>query len=173
MLLCIQYCCIPIPWSKSGCSYLLTVLCQSARYPVAYPLRTISAKSVVKAISQLMSVFGIPKIIQSDQRSNLTSQLFAQVLKQLHIKYNKASAYHSQRQGTFECFHQHLKPLLRAYCTESKADWEQGLPWLLLVAREVVQKSRGFSPNELVFVHTVHGPLSVVHDQWMLTPHRT
>lgn len=25
-----------------------------------------------------------------------------------------------------------------------------------------------FSPNELVFVHTVRGPLSVVHDGWTL-----
>lgn len=157
----------PLPRSKSGCSYLLTIMCQSTRYPAAYPLWSITTKSVVKAISEFISVFGIPKVIQTDQGSNFTSRLFCQVLKQLNVTHNMSSAYHPQSQGALERFHQQLKSLLRAYCTELKADWQEGLPWLLLAAREVVQESTGFSPNELVFAHTVRGPLSVIHDQWV------
>lgn len=48
----------PLPRSKSGCSYLLTVMCHSTRYPAVYPLRAISARSVVKA--QFISVWGSP-----------------------------------------------------------------------------------------------------------------
>uniref|UniRef100_A0A8C1I8K6 Gypsy retrotransposon integrase-like protein 1 n=1 Tax=Cyprinus carpio TaxID=7962 RepID=A0A8C1I8K6_CYPCA len=157
----------PLPRSKSGSIYLLTVMCASTRYPAAYPLRTITAKSVVKALTQFISIFGIPKIVQSDQGSNFTSHLFSQVLKLLHIKHNKASAYHAQSQGALERFHQTLKSLLRSYCTEMEGDWEQGLPWLMLSAREVCQESTGFSPNDLVFGHTVRGPLAVLRDQWV------
>lgn len=39
----------PLPPSKSGSVYLLTVMCQSSRYPAAYPLRMLSAKAVVRA----------------------------------------------------------------------------------------------------------------------------
>lgn len=46
-------------------------------------------------------------------------------------------------------------------------DWEEGLPWLLLAAREVCQESTGFSPNELVFGHRVRGPLAVLRDGWL------
>ena len=53
----------PLPRSKTGCLYLLTVICQTTRYPAAYPLRSITAKSVVKALSQFISIFGL------DQRS--------------------------------------------------------------------------------------------------------
>ena len=42
--------------------------------------------------------------------------------------------------------------------------WEEGLPWLLLASREVLQESTGFSPNELVFGHSVRGPLAVLKD---------
>ncbi len=63
-----------------------------------------------------------------------------------------------------EHFHQTLKSLLRAYCVELMGDWEEELPWLLLVACEVVQDSLGFCPNELVFGHKVRGPLAVLHD---------
>lgn len=33
---------------------------------------------------------------------------------------------------------------------------------MLLAAREVVQSSTGFSPNDLVFGHSVRGPLAVL-----------
>ena len=69
-----------LPRSRSGAAYLLTVMCQTTRYPAAYPLRTITARSIVRALTQFIAIFGIPKIIQSDQGSNFTSHLFAQVL---------------------------------------------------------------------------------------------
>ncbi len=40
-------------------------------------------------------------------------------------------------------------------------DWEAGLPWLMMSAREAAQESTGFSPNDLVFGHDVRGPLAV------------
>ncbi len=43
-------------------------------------------------------------------------------------------------------------------------DWEEGLPWLLLAAREVVQESTGFSPNDLIFGHKVRGLLAVLQN---------
>ena len=154
----------PLPPSKSGSAYLLTVMCQSTRYPAAYPLRSITTRSIVKALSQFISIFGIPKVIQSDRGSNFTSNMFAQVLKELHVKHSLSSAYHPQSQGALERFHSTLKSLLRAYCVELNRDWEDGLPWLMLAAREVTQESTGFSPNDLVFGHKVRGPLSVLKD---------
>ena len=52
----------PLPRSKAGHLYLLTVMCQSTHYPVAYPLRSITTKSVLKALTTFMSTFGIPKV---------------------------------------------------------------------------------------------------------------
>ncbi len=49
---------------------------------------------------------------------------------------------------------------------ELDADWEEGLPWMLLAIREVTQKSIDFSPNELVFGHVVRGPTDVLADKW-------
>lgn len=43
-------------------------------------------------------------------------------------------------------------------------DWEEGLPWLPLAAREVVQDCTIFSPNELFFGHSVSGPFTMLRD---------
>lgn len=154
----------PLPPSKSGNKFLLTVMCQNTRYPAAFPLRKITTKAVVKALSQFIAIFGIPRIIQSDWGTNFTSKMFAEILKQLRVRHQQSSAYHPQSQGALERFHQTLKALLCAYCTELGRDWEEGVPWLLLAAREVTQSSLGFSPNDLVFGHKVRGPLAVLQD---------
>ena len=154
----------PLPPSKSGSMHLLTVMCQTTRYPAAFPMRSINTKSIVKALSQFISVFGIPQVIQSDRGSNFTSKMFAEVLTQLRVKHKTSSAYHPQSQGALERFHSTLKSLLRAYCSELQRDWEEGLPWLLLAAQEVSQDSLCFSPNDVVFAHKVHGPMSMLKD---------
>ncbi|XP_061744139.1 uncharacterized protein LOC133543542 [Nerophis ophidion] len=153
----------PLPPSKSGCVYLFTIMCQATRYPAAYALRTITTRSILKCLSKFISVFGIPKVIQSDRGSNFTSRTFAAALKSMQVKHNLSSAYHAQSQGALERWHATLKSLLRAYCVEMRRDWEEALPWLLLSARGVVQESTGFSPNDLVFGHKVRTSLSVLN----------
>lgn len=153
-----------MPPSKSGNKFLLTVMCHNTHYPVAFPLWKITTKAVIKALSQFISIFGIPQIIQSDRGTNFSSKMFAEILIQLRVWHQQSSAYHPQSQGTLERFHQMLKTLLCTYCTELNRDWEEGLPWLLLAAREVTQSSLGFSPNELVFGHKIRGPLAVLED---------
>ena len=86
------------------------MMCQAACYHAASPLRNITTKSVVKALTQFMSTFcntfGITKVIESDQGSNFTLKLFAEVLHQLNIKHSQSCAHHAQSQGALERFHQ-------------------------------------------------------------------
>lgn len=156
----------PLPRSKAGSEYLLTIMCQVSRYPAAYPLRSVTTKLVLKALTQFISVFGIPRVIQSDQGSNFTSNLFGQVLKPLHIQHNLSSAYYAQSQGALERFHQTLKYLLRWYCAQMGKDWDTGLPWLMMAAQEAAQESSGLSLNDLVFGHDVRSPLAVLSADW-------
>jgi len=59
--------------------------------------------------------------------------------------------------------------MLRRYCVETGKDWVEGLPFLMFAVRESVQESLGFSPAELVFGHTVRGPLKLLSEQ-LLNP---
>ena len=54
----------PLPKTKSGNQYLLTVMCASTRFPEAIPLRNISAKTIVKALIKFFKLVGLPKSIQ-------------------------------------------------------------------------------------------------------------
>lgn len=134
----INHCVGSLPRSRAVHAYLLTIMCQSTHYFAAYPLRSITTKSILKVLTSFMSIFGIPKTIQSDQGSNFMSRYFSRVMRQLKVTHNISSAYHPQSQGVLERFHQTLKSLLRSYCVELDCEWEEGLPWMLLAIREVV-----------------------------------
>ena len=157
----------PLPKTKSGNQYLLTIMCTSTRFPEAIPLRNIKAPTIVKSLIKFFTLVGLPKSLQSDQGSNFMSGLMQQVMFQLGIKQFKFTAYHPESQGALERFHQTLKNMLRAYCTEHNKDWDEGVHLVLFASREAVQESLGFSPFELLFGRTVRGPLKVLKEVWL------
>ncbi|XP_033761567.1 uncharacterized protein LOC117343335 [Pecten maximus] len=157
----------PLPKTRSGNEYLLTVMCASTRFPEAIPLRNIKATTIVSALTKFFTLVGLPKSIQSDQGSNFMSTVFQQVLYQLGIQQFKSSAYHPESQGALERFHQTLKNMIRTYCLEYEKDWDTGIHMLLFSARESVQESLGYSPFELVFGRKVRGPLKLLKEKWL------
>ena len=156
----------PLPKTRLGNQYLLTIMCSSTRFPEVVPLRNIKAKTISKALIKFFSLFGLPKEIQSDQGSNFMSGIFQQIAYELGIKQITSSAYHPESQGAIERFHSTLKTMLRSFCVDNEKDWDEGAHLLLFAVRESVQESLGFSPFELVFGHQVRGPLTLLSEQW-------
>ena len=157
----------PLPKTKSGNQFLLTIMCLATRFPEAIPLRKITALTVTKALTKFFTTFGLPKICQTDRGTNFMSKVFKQTLQSLGITHVVSSAYHPESQGALERWHQTLKSMLRKYCLETEKSWDEGLPFLLFAIREAKQESLGFSPAELVFGHSVRGPLKVLKEQFM------
>ena len=157
----------PLPKTKSGNEYLHTIMCASTRFPEAIPLRNIKTKNIVKALVKFFTFVGLPKSVQSDQGSNVMSGIFQQVMHELGITQYKSSPYHPESQGALERFHQTLKNMIRSYCFDTEKDWDEGIHLLLFAVRESVQESLGFSPFELVFGHTVRGPLKLLKEKFL------
>ena len=163
----------PLPKSKTGKEYLLTIMCSSTRFPEAIPLRSIPSKSVCEALTTSFTHFGYPHTIQSDRASNFTSNLFEQFTKQLGITHITSSAYHPESQGSLERFHQTLKTMIKNYCLQNQKDWVSGIPLLLYAARSSVQESLGFSPFQLIFGHEVRGPLKLFKEKMLSRSNQT
>ncbi|XP_062610561.1 uncharacterized protein LOC134272333, partial [Saccostrea cucullata] len=126
----------PLPKTKAGNQYLLTIMCASTRFPEAIPLRNIKSRTIVNALNKFFTKFGLPQSVQSDQGSNFTSKVFKQVMQELGVKHHTSSAYHPESQGALE--------------------------------RDAKQESLGFSPFELVYGHTVRGPLKLLKEKWLV-----
>ena len=105
---------------------------------------------------------GIPKEVLTDQGTNFTSKTLKQVYSLLGIRGIKTTPYHPQTDGLVERFNQTLKSMLQKFVSDSGADWDQWLPYLLLSYREVPQASTGFFHFELLYGREVRGPLDIL-----------
>ncbi len=141
-----------------------TMMCYATRFPEAVPLRFFKSPNIVKALVKFCTTFGLPKVIQSDQGTNFTSRKFRKAMNELNITHIVSSAYHPQSQAVIERFHQTLKTKIRTYCVQHQKDWDEQLPLLLFAIRNTVQESLGFSPAELVFGHSLRGPLKLLQE---------
>lgn len=113
----------PLPRTKSGNQFLLTVMCVITRFPEAVPLRNITAN----AITKFFTTFGLPKVVQTDQGTNFLSKIFRQTLKALGISHSVSSAYHPESHGAIERWHQTLKSTLKKFCYDTERDWDEGV----------------------------------------------
>ena len=156
----------PLERSRAGYRYILVICDYATRYPEAFPLRNTKARQVANSLLQLFSRMGVPKEILTDQGTNFTSKTLRQVYSLLGIRGIKTTPYHPQTDGMVERFNQTLKSMLRKFVSESGADWDQWLPYLLFAYREVPQASTGFSPFELLFGREVRGPLDILRESW-------
>ncbi len=103
----------PLPRTKAGNQFLLTIMCMSTRFPEAIPLRKITAPAITRALIKFFTTFGLPKIIQTDQGTNFMSRAFKQSLQSLGVSHSVSSAYHPESQGVLELWHQTLKSMLK------------------------------------------------------------
>ena len=58
--------------------------------------------------------------------------------------------------------------MIRSYCFDTEKHWDEGIHLLLFAVRKSVQESLGFSPFELVFGHSVRGPLKLLKEKFLL-----
>ena len=156
----------PLPRTRSGHEYLLTIIDRASRYPEAIPLRGIKSPVIVKHLIDFFSRFGLPATIQSDQGANFTSKYFKSRMSQLGIKQLISTAYHPESQGVVERMHQTLKTMMKKYCLEKDKSWDTEVPYLLFAIRSSPNDSLGFSQFDLVFGHSVRGPIEVIRDCW-------
>lgn len=157
----------PLPKTQQGNDYLLTIMCAATRFPEAIPLCKITSRSVIKALTQFFSTFGLPRVVQTDQGTNFQSKVFNEVMKTLEVKHAVSSAFHPESQGALERWHQTLKSMLRKFCLETGKGWDEGIPFVLFAARDAVQESLGFSPADLVFAHSPRGPLKALKERFL------
>ena len=127
----------PLP-TANDYQYILTIIDSFTRWPVAVPLRNISAETISKSIlPEWIAVFGCP----SDRGSQFQSTLFDEFTKLLRVKHIKTKAYHPCANGLIERFHRQLKIALTA--NNNSRTWLENLPLALLSIRNVIKEDLG------------------------------
>lgn len=135
---------------SAGCSYLLTAIDRTTRWPEAFPLPDMNASTCARAfLLGWVARFGVPLELTSDRGSQFTSSLWTSMASSLGTTLHRTTSYHPQANGLVENMHRHLKASLKARLTGG--DWIKELPWVLLGIRTTPKADLDRSPSELVY----------------------
>ena len=134
-----------MPRTKTGFSYILTVMSLGSRFPYAIPLQRVDAESVAEGVMEVISHTGIPIELLSDQGSVFLSKVMKSFCNLLKIKQLKTAPYHPQSNGVLERWHRCLKQMLRKI-DESQGQWDKFLKYCLLAYRATPLMVTVYSP---------------------------
>lgn len=154
----------PLPKTKAGYCYLLTVMDFASRYPEAIPLRRVNTGTVVEALLQVLSRYGVPEEIFTNNGAVFTARWTQELMKTLQIENIRTSPYHPQTNGMIERWHRMFKTVLAKL--EDPIKWTAVLPMALFAVRDAPHASTGYTPFQLLFGHSVCGPTTILYKIW-------
>ena len=155
----------PLPKSRAGFRYILTMMDLFTKYPTAIPLKRVDNISVLDAMFEIFSCYGLPKVLLTDQGSVFTSKLTHTMCDQFGIEKIQTSPYHPQSDGALERWHACLKSMLKKQ--GDLKDWDKHLKYILFAYRSTPHCTTGFAPFTLLFGREVRGPLDLLQESWL------
>jgi len=154
------------PNQKAKYNYCLLLIDSTTRWPSAYPLHSLSAKSVCDALLKQFAETGIPERISSDNASNFTSSLTREFLKVLGCSPQFSTPAHPRACGLVERLVGSVKSAISKVAADHSKQWYTHLPCILWAMREAPNSTLGAPPWLLAFGRLPRGPLSVLKDTW-------
>ena len=121
------------PPSSEGHRYILTLIDYATGFPEAVPLKEIDSVSVAEALLSIFARVGIPKEILSDNGTQFTSKLMAELHKLLGVKPSFTTPFHPSANGRVERLHGLMKASLRKLCADKPREWHRYLVPTLLI----------------------------------------
>ena len=137
--------------------YLLTVVDRYTRWPEAYPIMDMTAKTVAREFFRnWISRFGSPTMITTDQGTQFESDLYNELARLSGSERIHTTSYHPRSNGMVERWHRDLKAALM--CVGTCTDWYYILDTVLLGLRTRVRLDNGFSPAEMLYGNALRIP---------------
>lgn len=153
----------PLPLSNKGNRFLLVIVDCFSKWPEAFPLKNIRAKSIAQVfVSQIISRFGVPLELHTDQGRSFESRLLIELSHLLGIKKTRTTPLHPQSDGQVERQHQTILDYLSKFVAENQKDWDEWIPMFLLAYRSSKHESTGISPSEVIFGKDIYLPLDLI-----------
>lgn len=138
----------PLPTTKAGNRYVLTMIDWFSRYAEAVPMKEQTAEACARAfVEQLVLRHGAPDRVLTDQGRNFTSEMFKIICQNLGIKKLQTTAYHPQGNGMVERLHRTLVHSLACIVRRDGRDWDRWIPYTLLAYRSTPHSSTGYTPT--------------------------
>uniref|UniRef100_A0A1A7ZL69 Gypsy retrotransposon integrase-like protein 1 n=2 Tax=Nothobranchius furzeri TaxID=105023 RepID=A0A1A7ZL69_NOTFU len=102
--------------------YLFVIIDEYTRYPLIKMVRSTSANTIIPVMDNIFSMFGIPRVLKSDNGSPFNSEQFSSFLTHMGCRHRKITTLWPQADATAESF-------MRTLGKATRVSADQSVPW--------------------------------------------
>lgn len=140
----------PLPTSY-GYKYISVFVDHCSKWIVAVPIRTATAKAVLKAFKErIVLEWGVPSVLLCDHGSCYTSQEFQQYCASINCKITH-SPKNFPAANYCERYNKEVKSCLAMYAKKDHTKWSQNLSYVVFALRTARNQTTGFTPARIMF----------------------
>jgi hypothetical protein len=141
----------PFPLTPRGNRYVLVVTDAFSKWVEIFPVpdQTASTCSTI-ILNEVISRFGCPYDLHSDQGRNFESNIFKDLCRLLSIRKTRTSPRHPQCNGQTERFNLTLARMIRSFLKGEQTDWDINLGCLAGAYRSTQHDTTRFTSNMIM-----------------------
>jgi hypothetical protein len=136
--------------SHRGNLYCMVWVDVATKFTVLVALKTKGAKEVAEAMFNVISLFGIPKIIQTDGGGEFKAATL-EMAKLMGVDSRLTSPYHPSANGAAERTVGLVKTTMNKMCQGNLANWDLHLPVVQMALNNRIHSETGSTPMELMY----------------------
>ena len=162
----------PLP-SHNGNKYFLNIIDEYSRFPFVFPCPDVSAGTVIKCLTTLFSLFGMPAYVHSDHGAAFMSHELLIFLAEKGVATSRTTSYNPAGNGQVERYNgvvwKALTMALKSKHLPVKY-WQEVLPDVLHSIRSLLCTATNETPHERLFGFTRRSASGLAIPTWMAKP---
>ena len=153
----------PFPTTDRGNRFVLIVTDYFTNWVEILPVPDQTAITCAQRIlNEVISRFGCPLDLHSDQGANYRSTIFQELCKLLEIRKTRTSPRNPKCNGKVERFNKTLVRMIRAYLKGQQREWDLHLGCLAAAYRATPHETTGLTPNLLMLGREARLPAEIM-----------
>jgi transposase InsO family protein len=147
----------PLPESKAGYKYILTIVDCFSRWVELYPLKTLQMDSTRSCFMNFFGRWGVSSQILTDNGTQFLNSAIDECLEYLQVESVQILAYSKQENSMVERVNREVQRHLKACIFEKNLveNWEEDLPLVTRIINSTRHQAIGVSPAQLIFGNAI------------------
>ena len=144
-------CSVHLPPSPEGYTALLVIIDVFTGFVILRAVKSTSADIIARKLWKIFTIFGIPKILQSDNGSEFSNEILRVLEKLVGIEHRFISPYNPRADGKVERAISTITSIIKKLLHGSVKHWPLFVPFAQLTFNQKISSSTGSTPFSLMF----------------------
>ncbi|CAF1384371.1 unnamed protein product [Rotaria sordida] len=140
------------PTSQRGNKYIICLTDVLSKFVITKAVRDNTAQTAIRFLKEdIISKFGTPRCILTDNGTHFTSTLMNELIKQIGSTHLYSTPYHPQTNGQVERYNSTMDAKIASLSNLRKTDWDDQLPFVTFNYNTSIHSSTKQIPFEMMY----------------------